>query len=411
MTQQCFSLIRGRAMRVTRLNGCGAVVPGSQSQVVTKGFISVGLTSNTEEGEAISITNANGDVCISDTPAPKFTGYGVEINLCGVDPSLIGILTGQPLVQDPDTGSGSPAEYLGFRVNSGVSLDDSGFGLELWSGVPAAACGVDGGQQYGYFLLPYLKGGVIGDFTVENGAINFTITGAQTKDGAGWGVGPYDVVNAVGTNEVQTVTITGTPTGGSFTLSYDGAESGAIAYNATASAVATALAAVTGLSADSVSVTGGPGPGTPYVVTFVGPLAAQNVSTLVGDGAALTGGTSPDVTVDVTTPGAEGGASPLLTAIDSKDHLHLQLTTIAPPTDVCGAQAVGSEATGATEVVGAAATLTPANSYAPWDLADANTGTFTASPGTAWSTGSYVLTESGQKIHWDSSTWVAGVAP
>lgn len=410
MTQQCFSLIRGRAMRVTRLNGCGAVVPGSQSQVVTKGFISVGLTSNTEEGEAISITNANGDVCISDTPAPKFTGYGVEINLCGVDPSLIGILTGQPLVQDPDTGSGSPAEYLGFRVNSGVSLDDSGFGLELWSGVPAAACGTGGTQQYGYFLLPYLKGGVIGDFTVENGAINFTITGAQTKDGAGWGVGPYDVVNAVGTNEVQTITITGTPTGGTFTLAYDGDSTGNIAYNATAAAVRTALAALDGLSEDSIAVTGGPGPGTPYVVTFVGPLGGQDVALLTGTDA-FTGGTSPDMTIAVTTPGATGGPSPLLTAIDSKDHLHLQLTTIAPPTDVCGAQAVGSEATGATEVEGAAATLTPDNSYAPWDLADANDGTFTASPGTAWSTGSYVLTESGQKIHWNATTWVTGVAP
>lgn len=411
MTQQCFSLIRGRAMRVTRLNGCGAVVPGSQSQVVTKGFISVGLTSNTEEGEAISITNANGDVCISDTPAPKFTGYGVEINLCGVDPSLIGILTGQPLVKDPDTGSGSPAEYLGFRVNSGVSLDDSGFGLELWSGVPAAACGVGGTQQFGYFLLPYLKGGVIGDFTVENGAINFTITGAQTKDGSGWGVGPYDVVNAVGTNEVQTVTISGVPTGGDFTLSYDGDTSSAIAFDATAAVVKTALAALTGLSDDSITVTGGPGPGTPYVVTFVGPLGGQGVETLVADGSGLTGGTDPDVAVVVTTPGAGGGPSPLLSAIDSKDHLHLQLTTVAPPTDVCGAQAVGSEATGATEVSGAAATLTPDNSYAPWDLADANSGTFTADPATAWDTGSYVLTESGQKIYWNASTWVTGVAP
>lgn len=410
MTQQCFSLIRGRAMRVTRLNGCGAVVPGSQSQVVTKGFISVGLTSNTEEGEAISITNANGDVCISDTPAPKFTGYGVEINLCGVDPSLIGILTGQPLVQDPDTGTGSPAEYLGFRVNSGVSLDDSGFGLELWSGVPAAACGVGGTQQYGYFLLPYLKGGVIGDFTVENGAINFTITGAQTKDGAGWGVGPYDVVNAVGTNEVQTATITGTPTGGNFKLTFEGDETANILFSATAATVATALQALDSIGPDGVAVTGGPGPGTPYVITFVGPLAGQNVSLITATNT-FTGGTTPDIAVVETTPGATGGPSPLVTAIDSKDHLHLQLTTIAPPTDVCGAQAVGSEATGATEVSGAAATLTPDNSYAPWDLADANSGTFTADPATAWDTGSYVLTESGAKIYWNSTTWVAGVAP
>ena len=29
------------------------------------------------------------------------------------------------------------------------------------------------------------------DFTVENGAVTFTITGANTKEGNGWGVGPH----------------------------------------------------------------------------------------------------------------------------------------------------------------------------------------------------------------------------
>jgi hypothetical protein len=41
-----------------------------------------------------------------------------------------------------------------------------------------------------------------------------------------------------GVNEVQTVTITGTPTGGTFTLTSTGATTAAIAYNAAASAVA-----------------------------------------------------------------------------------------------------------------------------------------------------------------------------
>lgn len=185
-----YKQIRGHRLRITRLDGCGNPVPGPDSVVVTKGFISVEYTANVEEGEPISVPNAAGDICISDTPAPKFTGYGVAVNLCGVDPNALNLLTGQPLVYD---GSATP-EAVGFRVNSSVNLDNSGFAIELWSGITADACAPGQAQAYGYTLTPFLKGGIIGDFTVENAAVNFNVTGAQTKDGSGWGVGPYNVV-------------------------------------------------------------------------------------------------------------------------------------------------------------------------------------------------------------------------
>ena len=96
---KCFSLVRGRVMRVTRLDGCGAVVLGPDSQVVSDGFISVALTAQTDEGTAISVTNAAGKVCISDEPCPTFTGYDIAVEFCGVDPALIDIMTGQPIGQ------------------------------------------------------------------------------------------------------------------------------------------------------------------------------------------------------------------------------------------------------------------------------------------------------------------------
>lgn len=107
-------------------------------------------------------------------------------------------------------------------------------------------------------------------------------------------------------NEIQTVTVTGTPTGGDFTLTLAGEETDAIAYNATGTAVKSALAAldVVGGTAN-VDVTGGPGPGTPWVATFQGALAGQNIPQMTADAAGLTGGTSPTVTV---TTGTQGGA-------------------------------------------------------------------------------------------------------
>lgn len=404
MADKCFPLIRGRAMRVTRLDGCGVPVPGSGSVVTTKGFISVALTSNTIEGEPIQVTNANGENCVNDTPAPKFTGFGAEVTMCKVDPRLFSLMTGQSVVRD------ASGNVVGFDVESDVDLDDQGFAIELWSKVPAEACEPGQGQSYGYFLLPFLKGGVLGDFTVENAAINLVITGAQTKDGSSWGVGPYNVVNSAGTNEVQTITISGTPTGGDFTITFDGEETDAIAYNANAAAVQAALEALSNVNEGDVTVTGGPGPGTPYVVTFSGEYGYQNIDLMEATGA-FTGGTDPDVAVTQTTAGAAGAPGPLLTPLSSKNHLRLIQTQVAPPTDSCGGTPLGSEATGATEVEGGAATLTPANSYAPADLADANSGDFTASPGTAWDTGSYVTLEDGSLAHWDGSDWVEGEAP
>lgn len=117
-------------------------------------------------------------------------------------------------------------------------------------------------------------------------------------------VGPFQ---ASGTNEAQTVTITGTPTGGTFTLEYDGETTAAIAYNATAAAVKAALDALPNIIVGDVVVTGGPGPGTPYVVTFVGVLGGENQVEMTA-AHEFTGGTTPDVAVTTTTPGV-GGAT------------------------------------------------------------------------------------------------------
>lgn len=404
MGTKCFPLIRGRMMRVTRLDGCGVPVPGSESVVVTKGMISVALTSNTSEGEPIQVTNANGDLCVDDTPPPKFTGFGAEVTMCNVDPRLLSLMTGQPVVLD------ASGNVVGFDVNTDVDLDEQGFAIELWSGIPAEACAPGEGKSYGYFVMPFLKGGVLGDFTVENAAINLVVTGALTKDGSSWGVGPYNVQTGVGTNEVQTITITGSPTGGDFTLTFDGETTDAIAYNASAAAVQAALDALPNISEGDVTVGGGVGPGTPWTVTFGGDYGYTSVE-LIEAVSALTGGTDPEITVTETTPGAAGAAGPLLTPLSSKNHLRLIRTQVAPPTEDCGGGPLGSEATGATEVAGAEATLTPANTYAPANLADANSGDFTASPATAWSTGSYVTLEDGSLAHWDSTDWVEGKAP
>lgn len=117
-----------------------------------------------------------------------------------------------------------------------------------------------------------------------------------------------EVITSGGTNEIQTVTITGTPAGGTFTLTYSGQTTGSIAYNATAATVRTALEALSNIDVGDVAVAGGPGPGTPYVVTFGESLAAEDVAQMTATGS-FTGGTTPAVAVTTTTPGAVGTAA------------------------------------------------------------------------------------------------------
>lgn len=130
-----------------------------------------------------------------------------------------------------------------------------------------------------------------------------------TSGGDAGKIGPYQ--GGTLQNEVQTVTVTGTPTGGTFRLQFRGQETANIAYNAAAAAVQTALLALTNVGPTDLAVTGGPGPGTPWVVTFGGNLAGQNVDILTLSNNGLTGGTNPTVTVVSTTQGgvASGAAT------------------------------------------------------------------------------------------------------
>ncbi len=117
---------------------------------------------------------------------------------------------------------------------------------------------------------------------------------------------------AASPSESQTVTITGTPTGGTWTLTFDGATTSTIAYNATAAAVRSAIEQLPNVSPGDVVVSGGPGPGTPYVVAFGGQYTGTDVPAMTASGAGLTGGTSPAVGVGTTTAGGGtgvGGAS------------------------------------------------------------------------------------------------------
>lgn len=106
--------------------------------------------------------------------------------------------------------------------------------------------------------------------------------------------------SSCGRNEKQTVSIDDASDGGTFTLTLDGQTTAGIAYNASATDVKTALELLS--SVDTVTVTGGPGPTTDWVVEFTGTHSITDVNAMTGDGTSLTGG-STTVTITETVKG------------------------------------------------------------------------------------------------------------
>lgn len=188
MATQCGSMARGRMMRLTRLDACGAPVEGVCSTLVTDGFVLVTDTANYQDAEEITQPNANGGLCIDDTPDPALRWLDLTIQMCLVDPDAVNIMTGDPLVSDDATPT---ANTVGFRVDAGLS-GSGNFALELWSGVPGQACDLAGFPTYGYWLFPWVKNATWGETTVQNGALTLNIT-ARTQAGSQWGVGPYNI--------------------------------------------------------------------------------------------------------------------------------------------------------------------------------------------------------------------------
>lgn len=97
-------------------------------------------------------------------------------------------------------------------------------------------------------------------------------------------------------NRAQVVTLTGVPTGGTFTLHGNGTSTTAIAYNATVGTVQTAVRLLGGSFAQAV-VTGSTG--APYTITLSPGAAAPAALTATH---ALTGGTAPNAVVAASAP-------------------------------------------------------------------------------------------------------------
>lgn len=174
------------------------------------------------------------------------------------------------------------------------------------------------------------------------------ISGGRVMEGS---LGPVLVSGAPasGTSEVQTLTIGGTPTGGTFQLRFEGLTTAAISWSATnatlIAAIDAALEALPSIGTGNIATAAGTltaGIGT-ITLTFGGALAKKEVSTIAVANNSLTG-TSPTLAVAETTPGVDAGyrgaatGSLLVDSSTGKLYSNTSTTAGSPTWTVVGSQ-------------------------------------------------------------------------
>lgn len=207
----------------------------------------------------------------------------------------------------------------GFRARVAVDYPDADLGKIFGCGINSAGNVVKGAGQTGIIgiMVVTQKPGRVGPLrevavidVMTNGCVtDFGPSDQLSIPGVNFGAAGtryYSDINGVITSssveaDLQLIKFGGTVSGGTFTLTYNGQTTTAIAYNAAASAVQAALQALSNIGSGNVLVTGGPGPAS-YTVAFTQAYENSNeVYALTANGGSLTG-TSPTVAVDQGAP-------------------------------------------------------------------------------------------------------------
>jgi hypothetical protein len=186
MTSVCYTPWKVPRTRVTQLNSCGQAVTGC-STVTSSGIISIAMTKEYEDRQEFFVKNGDGDFCVRATNPPILKWINLVLTFCNVDPEMVNIVSGEPLVLD----NALTPRATGYSTTEG-SAANVNFAFEGWTRLTGLSDPCTGGTEYGYVLFPWVVEGTIGDLTLENNAANFVVN-ARTKSSSLWGTGPYFV--------------------------------------------------------------------------------------------------------------------------------------------------------------------------------------------------------------------------
>jgi hypothetical protein len=207
---KCYAMVKGSSIRVTGLGSCGEMTSPIR-YATSKSVAIVTVNEVTESGNTELVRNEEDDSRLLLTDPEQTIRYTVDIDFIRVDPGVLALVAGVPTVQRAGTtegglgfgeggfgeggfgGGGDPSAGAVVGFDSIPRRPLASFGLEVWSRLAGMRCAETGLPQWGYTLLPFLRGGYLSGFSYDNALVSFNLRGAQTRKVPRWGVGPYDL--------------------------------------------------------------------------------------------------------------------------------------------------------------------------------------------------------------------------
>lgn len=167
--------VNGVALRVSRLDADGNILPGSNSVYTQKAFMSFQFTPEMEEGEEITEKNADGSICYSSQERSTLKRVTLSLSVCSPDPELEELLLGGTIFKTGD-------EVLGYAApEAGEVANPDGIAIEAWSRAMNASGKPIAGAGFYHWVFPYGAFAPSGDRVMENGLM--------ANEYEGWAVG------------------------------------------------------------------------------------------------------------------------------------------------------------------------------------------------------------------------------
>lgn len=180
----CPKLAEGDVVRITRVDNCGAPVEGANNAFVDDCWATVEMAPNVEAGTDIDFKAMNGRSCGFKRGCPSFRGFDLTGTFFSASPEMIEIMTGSPVYFGHD---GAPIGWDDCSVAC-----STGFALEVWQNIVGEECPVEGEGIFFYWLLPWVTNAVLGDVSISDAGVTFSLTG-NTRASGRWSLGPWDV--------------------------------------------------------------------------------------------------------------------------------------------------------------------------------------------------------------------------
>lgn len=183
MSTQCYSMVRGSAIRVTGLKPCSSI-PDPIVFGVSKSVTRVAINEQSEGGTNELQRNEEDEPRLHLVTPAEMIRFTADIEFIRCDPGVLSLVSGVPVVEN------AVGDIVGF--DSDTRLPAKAFALEVWARLAAEAC-APGERRYGYTLFPFLKGGFVSGFQFSDGLVSFSLRNAKTRRASKWGKGPYDL--------------------------------------------------------------------------------------------------------------------------------------------------------------------------------------------------------------------------